>query len=135
VGRRSVPELRRHKISLRQKTQLGRDRRCIENYRAYGHARGGPLGLSDELLDLKITLLFFVTLFTQIIRPETPLLVKSLYGLTVIDIELGWWRLSPLASRRPPQSAALTSSHWVQRVTGTVFIMLDTRLAIARAIH
>jgi threonine/homoserine/homoserine lactone efflux protein len=36
------------KASLRQEAHLGRDRRCIENYRAHGHARGGSLGLSDE---------------------------------------------------------------------------------------
>jgi hypothetical protein len=36
-----------------------------------------------------MTLLPLLPLFTQIIRPEKPLLVKSLYGLTVVDIELG----------------------------------------------
>ncbi len=67
-------------------------------------------GFLTSLLDLRMTLLFLLTLFTQIIRPETPLLGKSLYGLTVVDIELGWWGLSPLSSRRPPQSAASTAS-------------------------
>ena len=47
-------------------------------------------GFLTNLLDLKMTLLFLLTLVTQIIRPETPLLVKNLYGLNVVDIELGW---------------------------------------------
>ena len=46
-------------------------------------------GFLTSLLDLKMTLLPLLPLFTQIIRPEKPLLVKSLYGLTVVDIELG----------------------------------------------
>lgn len=90
-------------------------------------------GFLTSLLNPKVTL-FFLALFTQVISPETPLLVKILYGLTVVVIELGWCALVALfVSMAPVKRRFDAVAHLIERVTGTVLILLGIRLALARS--
>ena len=64
----------------------------VERMSASAAVRSGFL---TSLLNPKVTL-FFLALFTQVVRPETPLLAKGVYGLTVVGIEFGWFALVAL---------------------------------------
>jgi RhtB (resistance to homoserine/threonine) family protein len=89
-------------------------------------------GFLTCLLNPKVTL-FFLALFTQIIRPNTPLPVQVVYGLTVVGIEFSWFALVAVAmSQSVVKNRFLSISHWFERVMGIVLIALGLRLAIAQ---
>lgn len=89
-------------------------------------------GFLTSLLNPKVTL-FFLALFTQVISPETPLLAKALYGLTVVVIEFGWCALvALLVSTGPVKRRFDRAAHWIERATGAVLILLGLRLALTR---
>ncbi len=89
-------------------------------------------GFLTNLLNPKVTL-FFLALFTQIIRPETPFSARTVYGLTMIALEFGWFAsVALLISHRAIKQRFLSIAHWIERATGLVLIALGLRLAFAR---
>ena len=90
-------------------------------------------GFLTSLLNPKVTL-FFLALFTQVIRPETPLFAKAVYGLTVVGVEFGWFALvAILVSAGPVRRRFDAVSHWIERATGAVLVALGLRLAFSKA--
>jgi RhtB (resistance to homoserine/threonine) family protein len=103
-------------------------------------ANGSQAGMSREaalrsgfltcLLNPKSTLFFFA-LFTQVIRPDTLLPVRALYGMTIVGIQLTWYStLALVISHRFIQYRFSSATHWIERVTGGVMIALGVRLAL-----
>lgn len=87
-------------------------------------------GFLTSLLNPKVTL-FFLALFTQVIQPDTPLLWKALYGLTVVGIELAWCALvATVVSTAPVKRRFEAFAHWIERATGAILIALGIRLAL-----
>jgi len=90
-------------------------------------------GLLTDLLNPKVTL-FFLSLFTQVIRPETPLGLQAMYGLTPPVIELMWSvAVIGFLTQDVVRRRFLRISHWVTRMMGGAFIALGVRLAFVRA--
>ena len=105
---------------------------------AVGRARALPPGAAirtgflTNLLNPKVTL-FFLALFTQIIRPATPLPAQAFYGLTMVALEFGWFAcVAVLISQRAVKDRFLPVAHWVERATGAVLIALGLRVALTR---
>jgi threonine/homoserine/homoserine lactone efflux protein len=91
------------------------------------------MGFFTNLLNPKVTLFFFA-LFTQVIRPTTPLPIQAIYGLTMVCLEFTWFALvAVLISQQSIKNRLLSISHWIERATGVVLIALGLRLAIASA--
>lgn len=89
------------------------------------------IGFFGNLLNPKATL-FFLALFTQIVRPSTPMLMQAMYGLTVAILSFVWFALvALLISRRAFKRRILSVSHWLERMTGAALIFLGFRLAVA----
>jgi RhtB (resistance to homoserine/threonine) family protein len=89
-------------------------------------------GFLTNLLNPKVTL-FFLALFTQIIRPNTPLPEQTVYGLTLVGLEFGWFALvAVVISHRAIRDHFLAISHWIERTTGGVLIALGIRVALSR---
>ncbi|MEL6813567.1 MAG: LysE family transporter [Cyanobacteria bacterium J06598_3] len=89
------------------------------------------IGFFGNLLNPKATL-FFLALFTQIVRPSTPMLMQAMYGLTVAILSFVWFALvALLISRRAFKRRILSVSHWLERMTGAALILLGFRLAVA----
>lgn len=90
-------------------------------------------GFLTCLLNPKVTL-FLLALFTQIIRPGTPVIVQIIYGLTIVAIELTWLTIvAAVVSQSRIRHWFLSVSHWFERITGTVLIFFGLRLALAKA--
>lgn len=99
---------------------------------AFGRLDALRNGFLTDLLNPKATL-FFLALFTQIIRPNTPLLAQVLYGFTIVGIELGSFTvLSTIIGHRSVRQRFEQISHWLERITGVVMIGLGLRVAFAR---
>jgi RhtB (resistance to homoserine/threonine) family protein len=89
-------------------------------------------GFLTCLLNPKVTL-FLLALFTQIIRPGTPLIVQIVYGCTIVGIEVFWLVfVAMVVSQGSVKRIFLSISHWVERAMGTVLIFFGIRLAFAQ---
>jgi RhtB (resistance to homoserine/threonine) family protein len=87
-------------------------------------------GFLTCLLNPKSTLFFFA-LFTQVIRPDTLLPVRAVYGMTIVGIQLTWYSAVALViSHRLIQHHFTSAAHWIERATGGVMIALGVRLAL-----
>jgi RhtB (resistance to homoserine/threonine) family protein len=90
-------------------------------------------GFLTDLLNPKATL-FYLSLFTQVIQPGTPLVAQSFYGLSVVIVEVTWYSLMVVfLNHRFIRHGFLAISHWIERVTGAVLIAFGFRLALSKA--
>lgn len=90
-------------------------------------------GFLTDLLNPKATL-FFLALFTQIVRPGTPLLAQIVYSITIVMLEFGCFAiLAAIIGHHSVRRRVEVVSHWIERVTGTVLIALGVRVAISRS--
>jgi len=89
------------------------------------------VGFVTNGLNPKATL-FFLSLFTVVISPDTPLLVQAGYGLYLAGATALWFLLVAwLFSRGRVRAGFARMGHWFDRLTGAVLIGLGVRLAIS----
>jgi len=88
-------------------------------------------GFITNGLNPKATL-FFLSLFTVVIDPHTPLVVQALYGVYLTFATTLWFCLVAwLFSRARVRAGFARMGHWFDRVTGAVLIGLGVRLAVS----
>lgn len=90
------------------------------------------VGFLTNLLNPKATL-FFVSLFATIISRETPVATQFAYG-AALSIFLALWFtvVAVFFTTRSMRAAFDSLGHWINRVTGLVFIALGVRIALQR---
>jgi threonine/homoserine/homoserine lactone efflux protein len=88
-------------------------------------------GFLTNGLNPKATL-FFLSLFTVVINPETPRTVQAFYGI-YMAIATGIWfsGVSLFFSHPRIRTAFQKMGHWLERLTGFVLIGLGIKLATA----
>ncbi len=101
-----------------------------EPVRSYLPSQALRIGFLTNVLNPKATL-FFLSLFSVIIRPDTPQGVQLIYGL-YMSIATGIWfcGLSLVLTQPRVRSGFSHFGHWVERSMGAVLIALGIRLAL-----
>lgn len=95
--------------------------------------RSLAIGALTNLLNPKATL-FFVSLFSTIVSPTTPIVMQFGYGLAMAAVLAGWFTLVALFLTTPPARAAFVrAGRWINRATGLVLIGLGVRIALHRS--
>jgi threonine/homoserine/homoserine lactone efflux protein len=90
-------------------------------------------GFLTNALNPKATL-FFVSLFSVVINPRTPVIVQSAYGVWMALATMGWFTLVSLFfSQQRVRAAFLRCGHWFERAMGVILLALGLRLALATA--
>ncbi len=93
--------------------------------------RAFVVGFVTNGLNPKATL-FFLSLFTVVISPHTPLLIQAGYGLYLAVATALWFCLVAwLFSRGRVRAGFARMGHWFDRLTGAVLIGLGARLALS----
>lgn len=78
--------------------------------------------------------LFFLALFTQIVKPDTPHMIKAIFGLSCALMVVIWFSIVAFILTTPSIRARfLKAAKWIDRVCGTVFIGLGLKLALTKA--
>ena len=96
-------------------------------------AKSYTVGFLTNLLNPKATL-FFVSLFATIISRETPVATQFGYGAALSIFLALWFTVVAVCFTTRSMRAAFDSlGHWINRVTGLVFIALGVRIALQRA--
>lgn len=88
------------------------------------------IGFLTNALNPKATL-FFLSLFSVIINPDTPQVMQLVYGL-YMSVATGIWfcGLSLVLTQSRVRRGFSRFGHWIERVMGMVLIALGIRLAI-----
>jgi threonine/homoserine/homoserine lactone efflux protein len=82
-------------------------------------------------LNVKATL-FFVSLFSMVISPETPFTIKLGYGIYMAIATACWFSLlSHWLSHTRIRNALLSKGYWVDRVMGAVLLLLAIQLVFS----
>lgn len=90
-------------------------------------------GFLTNVLNPKATL-FFLAIFSQIIRPDTPFIWQSVYGLTCAAMVFIWFSMVVLVlTHGPVRTAFLKATKWIDRVCGTLLIALGVKVALTAA--
>lgn len=88
-------------------------------------------GLLTNALNPKATL-FFLAIFSQIIRPDTPLAWKAAYGLTCSVMVSGWFCLvSFVLTQERVRATFLRATKWIDRSCGLLMIALGAKVALS----
>jgi len=96
-------------------------------------AKSFLLGFAANALNPK-PVFFFLSIFSTVVSVETPIAVKFCYGLVMATALISWFVGVSLFMTTPVMRARFTRvSHWIDRVSGVVFIGLGLKLATERA--
>jgi RhtB (resistance to homoserine/threonine) family protein len=97
----------------------------ISNWRAI------KTGFLTNVFNPKATL-FFLSLFTLIVSPTTPLWVQALYGLEMATMTAIWFGIVAFfLSNGAIQRKFVRIRHWIDRVTGAALIGLGIKVALS----
>jgi threonine/homoserine/homoserine lactone efflux protein len=96
-------------------------------------ARGAFVsGFVTNGLNPKATL-FFLSLFTVVINPHTPLLVQAGYGVYLAAATAAWFcMVAWLFSQERVRAGFSRMGHWFDRAMGVVLIGLGVKVAFAK---
>ncbi|MCZ3100071.1 LysE family transporter, partial [Acinetobacter baumannii] len=79
-------------------------------------------GLLTNALNPKTTV-FIVSLFMQVVRPDTPLATQIGYGAFIAAAHIGWFSLVAVClSTGPVRARLLAVRHWIDRVFGALLV-------------
>lgn len=95
--------------------------------------RSLTIGALTNLLNPKATL-FFVSLFSTIVSPQTPLLLQLGYGVAMAVTLAAWFMIvAVFLTTGAARAAFARAGRWFNRVTGLVLIGLGVRVALQRS--
>lgn len=88
------------------------------------------IGFLTNGLNPKATL-FFLSLFTVVISPTTPIFVQAGYGVYLAIATFVWFAsLSVLLGREKFRSSLLRLGVWFERIMGIILILLAVQIAV-----
>lgn len=107
-------------------SQMRHSKDRLVDWRSFGQ------GFLTNALNPK-PILFFLSLFSTLVSHETPALIKACYGLVMASCLIAWFVVVACALTTPQARAGFSRiGHWINRVTGAVFIAFGVRLALSR---
>lgn len=78
------------------------------------------------------TSIFIVSLFMQVVHPNTPLAVRIAYGAFISVTHIGWFSLVALCfSSMAVRARLLAARHWIDRAFGSLLVGFGVLLAFA----
>ena len=86
-------------------------------------------GFLVNILNVKL-ILFYISMFTLVIDPETPKTIQMLYGIEFSLIGFIWFSLLTIILNNPLlKKRLLAVQHWVERCLGVVLIIFGLKIA------
>lgn len=88
-------------------------------------------GFLTNVLNPKATL-FFLSLFTQVINPETPFVIQLLYGLEMSLATMAWFGFVAIVLSQPMIKKRFEKvQHHFERLFGVLLVMLGIKVALS----
>ena len=97
-----------------------------------GKLRAIRMGFLTNVLNPKATL-FFLSLFTQVINPQTPKFIQVLYGLEMCLMTFAWFTFVATILSHPIIKLKFARiQHRLEKVFGVVLIALGLKVALTK---
>jgi RhtB (resistance to homoserine/threonine) family protein len=113
-------------LKARKGVNLLNNAKAINNFTASASFRSG---FFTNLLNPK-AILFFLSIFTVVIDPETPLSIMLFYGAAMTVQTFLWFGFVALCfSGAKVRQLFSELNHWVERITGGILVLLGVKLA------
>lgn len=110
-----------------------RENEAVERRSDLTPARAFSIGLLTNFLNPKAAL-FFVSFFSVILTPDTPLVWQIFYGAEISLIALSWFSLlATVLSIKRVKAQFQQIRVWVDRVTGLILAGLGIKLLLSEA--
>lgn len=94
----------------------------------YSYKKSFFVGFITDLLNPKATL-FFLSIFTAIVSPNTPMYIQSLYGLYCVLANIFWYMLvANLLSRKKNLELFNKHQNIIEKVIGVLLVLLGIKL-------
>ncbi|MDP3057741.1 MAG: LysE family transporter [bacterium] len=91
------------------------------------------MGFLTNALNPKATL-FFLSLFTQVISKETPLLIQVFYGLEMVTMTFIWFSIvASVLSHSLVQEKFASVHHRIEKFFGVILIALGIKVALSNS--
>lgn len=91
------------------------------------------MGFLTNALNPKATL-FFLSLFTQVINPNTPLMIQIFYGLEMSIMTFVWFAfVAAVLSHSAVQTKFALAHHHIERFFGVILIALGIKVALSNS--
>ncbi len=118
-------------ICARKKPQASHDEPTQRNAKDLTTLSAFRIGLLTNVLNPKCGM-FFVSFFSIIITPKTPVLLQYAYGLEIMVIAVCWFSLlATVLSVEKIKGVFERISVWLDRVTGVILITVGVRVAFS----
>ncbi len=116
--------------SLRSKpAQITEHDQSIKEKKQLSSIQALKTGFLTNALNPKATV-FFVSIFTQVIDPQTPISIQALYGIEAAIIISAWFCLVALLfSNSKLKNKIIGIKHHIERVMGAILILLGLKIA------
>lgn len=109
-----------------KKTALGSD--TMQHVRDISALSAVGSGFLTNALNPKC-MLFFMSLFSMVISPYTPLEILSLYGVIIFVETLAWFSFVAFClSGKKTRERFNAAGHWIERLTGGILMGLGAKL-------
>ncbi len=117
--------------AIRSKPHVATAETVVEDKKVLTHFQAFKSGFLVNVLNPKATL-FFLALFTQVIDPGTPMLIKLAYGMEMMVATTVWFSIVALVfSNEVLKQKIHRIQHHIDRVTGVVLIGLGIKVALS----
>jgi RhtB (resistance to homoserine/threonine) family protein len=117
-------------MSLRSKPKMIEQNNEIKDNKNVTTIQAIKAGFLTNALNPKATL-FFLALFTQAISPNTPTIIKLVYGIEMILATITWFAFVSIVLTNPSiKGRFLKISHIIERFTGAVLIFLGLKIIV-----
>ncbi len=89
------------------------------------------IGFITNLLNPKATL-FFLSVFSVVISPDTPIALQAFYGFWMVANAVIWFMFVAIFfTHERVRAAFLRFGHWFERITGAILIALGLKIAVS----
>lgn len=118
--------------SLKSKPKM-LSKNCLQEKKDMDKFAAIRAGFLTNALNPKVTL-FFLSLFTQVISPETPLPIQIFYGIEMSLMTFVWFSLVALVlSHSLIQEKFASVHHHVEKFFGVILIALGIKVALSNS--
>jgi RhtB (resistance to homoserine/threonine) family protein len=91
------------------------------------------MGFLTNALNPKVTL-FFLSIFTQVIDPQTPFAIRLLFGLEMSSMTFVWFSfVATILSHQAIKVRFAALHHHIEKIFGIILIALGVRIALSNS--
>jgi len=91
------------------------------------------MGFLTNALNPKVTL-FFLSIFTQVIDPQTPFAIRLLFGLEMSSMTFVWFSfVATILSHQAIKARFAALHHHIEKIFGIILIALGVKIALSNS--